>query len=103
MLSDHEKRELALIEQELQDDPGCVRSARWLKDPLARHLWKVRAAIGFGAFVLLAGMILNSGTLVAQGGLIVVAVGFGWLHIRTWKAPPSRQRDARHHSAWFRD
>src|SRR4051794_21324603 len=96
MLSDYEKRELALIEQGLQDDPRCMRSLRWLKDPLSRHLWKVRAAIGFGVFVLLAGMILNSGALVAQGGLIVVAVGVGWLHLRTWVTPPSRQRDTRH-------
>jgi hypothetical protein len=103
MLSDHEKRELALMEQALQDDPGCMRSLRRMNDPWGRHLWKVRAAIGFGVFLMVAGMILDLGSVLFEGSLVVVVVGLGWLHVRTRRTTRSRQRKARNHSAWYRD
>jgi hypothetical protein len=79
MLSNHERRELARIEQGLREDPN-VREPRAL--PVGTSWWRrwgLRLLIGFAGFVMAVGVITAAGELVLQGVLMMGAACVWWL------------------------
>lgn len=81
MLSDHERRELGLIEDGLADDRRLVDVLGG--DRRVRHRrWQVRALIGFGSLLLTIGIVTGAGMLVLQG-LLIGGVGIAWSR---WRA-----------------
>ena len=83
MLSEHDRRELALIEEQLRSDdrrfadtfhagrPGPRRDRRWAR----------RALVGFGAFTLMVGLAAGAAGLFLQG-LLVLGAGIVWTLLR---------------------
>jgi len=71
MLSNHERRELARIEQGLREDPSWreprdrpVGSTWWRR-------WGLRLLIGFAGLVLTIGVLTTAGGLLLQGVLMM--------------------------------
>lgn len=79
MLSNHERRELARIEQGLRDDPswreprGLTGGATWW------HRWGLRVLIAFSGLVMTIGVITTAGELLLQGVLMMGAACGWWL------------------------
>ncbi len=88
MLSDHERRELALIEQGLETDPRLAAS---LAEVPRRRRWPIRLLTIFGVLLILIGLLTGAGGLVLQG-LLAAGAGVAWSRWRTWQA--ARQRRA---------
>jgi hypothetical protein len=79
MLSNHERRELARIEQGLREDPS------W-REPVALPVgstwwprWGLRLLIGFAGLVLAIGILTTAGGLLLQGVLMMGAACGWWL------------------------
>ena len=79
MLSNHERRELARIEQGLREDPSWreppdrpVGSTWWRR-------WGLRLLIGFAGLVLTIGVLTTAGGLLLQGVLMMGAACGWWL------------------------
>lgn len=83
MLSDSERHELALIEQGLQADDRRF-AARFGPAPRTgrRRRWPVRATAGFGALLVLVGLLTSTDSLFLQG-VLFLAVAVGWSR---WRA-----------------
>jgi hypothetical protein len=92
MLSNREERELALLEQALLADRDCRRTVRKMDRRSVRRLWKFQAALGFGVFVLIAGMVLDSEAIAAEGFVIGFLAGLAWAGVRMRTTPRPRQR-----------
>lgn len=79
MLSNHERRELARIEQALREDP------EWRELPAMPglgtwwHRWGLRLLIGFAGLVMTIGVVTTDGDLLLQGVLMMGASGVWWL------------------------
>ena len=79
MLSNHERRELASIEQGLREDPNWreppdlpVGSTWWRR-------WGLRLLIGFAGLVMAIGVLTAAGGLLLQGVLMMGAACGWWL------------------------
>ena len=79
MLSNHERRELARIEQGLREDPSWrepvalpVGSTWWRR-------WGLRLLIGFAGLVMAIGVLTTAGRLLLQGVLMMGAACGWWL------------------------
>jgi predicted oxidoreductase len=91
MLSNHERRELARIEQALREDQD------W-REPngLARHLpwWRrygIRLLAGFSGLVMLIGVLTTAGELLLQGVLLMGASCGWWLCRQVVEAKQAEQ------------
>ena len=79
MLSNHERRELARIEQGLREDPS------WLEPrdlPIGSTWWRrwgLRLLIGFAGLVMTIGVLTTAGGLLLQGVLMMGAACAWWL------------------------
>jgi Protein of unknown function (DUF3040) len=79
MLSNHERRELARIEQGLREDPewheppGMTGPTTWWRR------WGFRLLVGFASLVLVIGVVTNTGDLLLQGVLMMGAACGWWL------------------------
>ena len=79
MLSNHERRELARIEQGLREDPewrephGVTEHSTWWRR------WGLRLLIGFAGVVMVIGVITTAGNLLLQGVLMTGAACLWWL------------------------
>jgi Flp pilus assembly protein TadB len=79
MLSNHERRELARIEQGLRDDPSW-REPRGLPEGTTWwHRWGLRLLIAFSGLVMTIGVITTAGELLLQGVLMMGAACAWWL------------------------
>jgi Flp pilus assembly protein TadB len=96
MLSEHDRRELALIEERLRSDDrrfaDTFQTARpgWRRD----RRWARRALLGLGAFMLIVGLAAGAAELVLQG-LLVVGAGIVWTLLRRRTAAAERRPAAR--------
>lgn len=87
MLSDYERRELALIEQGLDADPrlaACLGGAR------RRGRWPIRLLLALGAVLFVTGPVTSTGGLVAQG-LLAAGAGLAWSRWRAWRAAKAQR------------
>ena len=90
MLSEHERRELALIEQGLEADPRLAAS---LGGARRQRRWPIRLLTALGILLIVTGLLTSTGELVLQGLLAVGAV-VAWSRWRAWgtararRAPP---------------
>ena len=79
MLSNHERRELARIEQALREDPewrephGMPARSPWWR------LWGIRLLSGFSVFLMMIGVVTTDGDLLLQGVLMMGAACGWWL------------------------
>lgn len=79
MLSNHERRELARIEQALREDP------EWREPPPMPgrgtwwHRWGLRLLIGFAGLVMTIGVVTTDGDLLLQGVLMMGLSCVWWL------------------------
>ncbi len=79
MLSKHERRELARIEQALREDP------EWREPPAMPgrgtwwRRWGLRLLIGFAGLVMTIGVVTTDGDLLLQGVLMMGASCVWWL------------------------
>jgi Protein of unknown function (DUF3040) len=79
MLSNHERRELARIEQGLREDPDW-REPRDLTGRVSWwRRWGLRLLIGFAGFVMVVGVVTATGDLLLQGVLMMGAACGWWL------------------------
>ena len=111
MLSDHEQRELTLIEHGLAaDDRRFVRALqrRRLAGP---RRWPSRVIVGFGVLVLVVGLVAGADTVLVLQGLLITGTGVVWSRwrVRRTGAEPGGGDSTRPnpHSAgppskWFR-
>ena len=87
MLSEHDRRELALIEERLRSDDrrftDIFHAGR--AGPRRDRRWTRRALVGFGAFMLLVGLAAGAAGLFLQG-LLVFGAGVGWTLLLRWTA-----------------
>lgn len=83
MLNEHDQRELSLIEQGLcSDDRSLVDTFRTVRPGSSRgRRWASRALIGFGALMLLVGLVAGAAGVFLQG-LLVLGSGIGWVVFR---------------------
>jgi hypothetical protein len=95
MLSNHERRELARIEQGLREDPEwhepqamTERSTRWRR-------WGLRLLIGFASLVLVIGVITTADDLLLQG-VLMMGAACGWWLCRQVAAGKAQSRPADH-------
>jgi hypothetical protein len=97
VLSDHERKTLREVEQQLMaEDPEFTRSFEAGQAGLSRHPRRLAVRIGVVVGALLAALMLVTGSLV---GALVFAVAAGliwvaWLHpgdTEEWGAPPFRE------------
>ena len=89
MLSERERQELALIEQNLQDDSRLAASfLDGRKPPLHLRRGVVRAAVVTGLLIALSGLLLGVAELFFQGALLAGG-GYGWW---TWRGKRSAAR-----------
>ena len=102
MLSEHERRVLTAIENDLHDrDPEFAEALRdGRSPPRRRHRrnWPSLLVIGLGVLVLATGLVTGTSPLVVQG-LLVTAGGVGYRHWRRWR----RAGRARRHGLGRRD
>ena len=79
MLSNHERRELARIEQGLREDPdwrepqGMAARTPWWRR------WGIRLLAGFSGFLMVIGVLTTDGDLLLQGVLLMGASCGWWL------------------------
>ena len=79
MLSNHERRELARIEQALREDPEWREPQAMPGRSTWSRRWGLRLLIGFAGLVLTIGVITTDGDLLLQGVLMMGASGVWWL------------------------
>ena len=77
MLSEHERRQLSLIEQGLRDDDGRFVASFRRRRSAPRQRWWARALLTLGLLLVALGLLTLSATLVLEG-LMVVGVGVAW-------------------------
>jgi hypothetical protein len=85
MLSNHERRELARIEQGLAAEDRRftqVLSAFRGGGEAGRRRWPARAVTGFGILVLVAGLVAGADAGLILQGLVITAVGVAWSWLR---------------------
>ena len=82
MLSDHERRELSLIEQGLEGDPRLAAS---LAQVGRRRRWPVRLLAGFAVLLIVTGLLTGAGALVLQG-LVAGGACVAWSRWRSRRA-----------------
>ena len=82
MLSDHERRELSLIEQGLGEDRSLAASLGRRPGPQRR--WPIRLLVCIGILLMLTGMLAGAGDLFLQG-LLATSAGVGWHRWRAWR------------------
>jgi hypothetical protein len=88
MLSDRERRELAMIEHGLRaDDRRFVDAFRTARAARGRpqHRWPVRALIGFGILLVVVGLVTGADELFMQG-LLYGGAGVAWSRWRARRA-----------------
>lgn len=92
MLSDRERRVLAMIEEGLRAEEGrfvdAFHATTARRDP-RQHRWAVRALVGFGILLVVLGMVTDSGGLIMQG-LLFGTVGVAWSRWRSRQAERER-------------
>ena len=83
MLNEHDRRELALIEERLRSDDRRFADTFHADLPGRRrdHRWARRALVGFGAFMLMVGVAAGAAELFLQG-LLAVGAGIVWTLLR---------------------
>ena len=95
MLSDRERRVLAMIEEGLRADEGrfvdALHATTARRDP-RQHRWAVRALAGFGVLLVVLGMVTDSGGLIMQG-LLFGTAGVAWSRWRSRRAEMERTGD----------
>jgi Protein of unknown function (DUF3040) len=79
MLSNHERRELARIEQALREDPDWREPEDVVARPPWWRRWGIRLLSGFAGFLMLIGVITTDGDLLLQGVLMMGAACGWWL------------------------
>lgn len=96
MLSNHEERELALLEASLRET-AFRRFLRTVEGPVWRQRWKLRLLLAFGVLVTVCGIITGSDSVLNQGVLITGVVALYWLimFLRAEHGPPPRPRRGR--------
>jgi hypothetical protein len=87
MLSDHERRELALIEQGLEADPRLAAS---LGGHRRQRRWLIRLLTGLGILLIVTGLLTSTGGLVLQG-LLAVGGAVAWSRWRVWRTARGRR------------
>ena len=87
MLSDYERRELALIEQRLEADPRLAAS---LGDGRRQRRWPIRLLTAVGILLIVTGLLASAGGLLLQG-LLAVGTAVSWTRWRTWRAARDRR------------
>jgi hypothetical protein len=101
MLSEYERRELALIEQGLaEDDRKLAESFRPRRLPSARRRdrrWMSRSLLGFGVLLLVVGVLTGTYGLFLQGLLFggPAVAWMRWQRRRPATTDPEIQRQAR--------
>ena len=93
MLSNYERRQLALIEQALADEDRRLVDALDPKPagtPWGRRRWVARTLLGFGVALLVLGLLTSADGLFMQG-VLFGGVALGWLRwqSRTRKGAPT--------------
>jgi hypothetical protein len=78
MLSNHERRELARIEQGLREDPDWREPRGMGRTPWWRR-WGIRLLAGFSVFLMMIGVVTTDGDLLLQGVLMMGASCGWWL------------------------
>ena len=78
MLSNHERRELARIEQGLRDDPDWREPQGAGRIPWWRR-WGIRLLAGFSGLLMFIGVLTTDGDLLLQGVLLMGASCGWWL------------------------
>jgi Protein of unknown function (DUF3040) len=95
MLSNHERRELARLEQALREDPEW-REPQGLPGPTTWwRRWGLRLLIGFAGFVMTIGVLTSAGELLLQGVLLSGAA-CGWWLCRQVAAAKAESRPTDH-------
>jgi hypothetical protein len=103
MLSEYERRELALIEQGLaEDDRRLVESflpelMRPERTPWSRRRWMSRAVLGFGVALMVLGVLTSADGLFMQG-VLFAGGGFLWLRWQGRAAKGTEQSPVRRRS-----
>jgi Protein of unknown function (DUF3040) len=90
MLSEYERRQLALIEKGFADEDQRLVAALDPKPagtPWTRRRWMARALLGFGIALLVLGMLTAADGLFMQG-LVLGGIGGYWLH---WQRRAARK------------
>jgi Protein of unknown function (DUF3040) len=79
MLSNHERRELARIEQGLREDPEWREPQGLTGRTVWWRRWGLQLLIGFAGFVMVMGVITTAGELLLQSVLMMGAACGWWL------------------------
>jgi uncharacterized membrane protein YphA (DoxX/SURF4 family) len=87
MLSDYERRELALIEQGLEADPRLAASLSAGRRP---RRWPIRLLTALGILLVVTGLLTSTGGLVLQG-LLAVGAAVVWSRWRDWRTARGRR------------
>ena len=87
MLSDRERQELAAIERLLTAGDRRLAAALRSGWPIRERRWPSWALLGFGAFVLVTGVVTGADMLFVQG-LFFLFAGLVWRHWRTLSGRP---------------
>lgn len=91
MLSNHERRELARIEQGLREDPEWREPRGMGRAPWWRR-WGVRVLAGFSVFLMMIGVVTTDGDLLLQGVLMMGAACGWWLCRQVVEAKAEQQQ-----------
>ena len=87
MLSDHERRELSLIEQGLEADPRLAAS---LGGGRRQRRWPIRLLTALGILLIVTGLLTSTAELVLQG-LLAAGAAVVWSRWRVWRTARARQ------------
>ena len=95
MLSEHDRHELALIEERLRSDDRHFADAFHAGRPGSRRdrRWARRALLGFGVFMLMVGLAAGAADVFAQG-LLAVGAGIVWTLVRRLRTAADERRSA---------
>jgi hypothetical protein len=94
MLNEDDRRELSLIEEGLCcDDRRFADTFRTDRPRWRERRWISRALLGFGAFMMLVGMVASASG-VFLNGLLVSAAGVAWIWLLRRRATAGERRSA---------
>ncbi len=95
MLSDHEQRKLALIEEGLAADDRRFVHAFGRRSAAGRRRWRARAAIAFGSLMVVIGLLVGDDPSLILEGLLIGGVGVVWSRwLGSWAAARSTHGDS---------
>jgi Protein of unknown function (DUF3040) len=97
MLSKHERRELARIEQGLREDPDWREPQVLPAHPTWWRRWGLRLLIGFAGLVLVIGVVTTAGDLLLEG-VLMMGAACGWWLCRQVAAAKAESRPVDHQS-----